>query len=73
MTLLECERFFELIKEDLTINSDNPMGSFKRRRNSQEFIKQIEENEKINLNHPIGYLDVWIQLAYSGQSETPKT
>ena len=53
----------ELIREDLTIKSDNPMGSFKGSRSSQEVLDYIEGNETINLNRPIGFLKCRRQLA----------
>ena len=53
----------ELIKEDLTIDSDKQIGSLGGRRSSQGDIKQIEGNETINLNEPIGSLEGRRQLS----------
>ena len=52
-----------MIEEDLTINSDKPMGLLKGRRNSKEFLDQIKDSETINLKRPIGSLEGRIQLA----------
>ena len=57
------KELLELIDEYLTINSDKPMGSFKGRRSYPEVPDQIEGNDKINLNRPIGLLKGRIQLA----------
>ena len=45
------------------------MWPFEGRRSSQEVIDQIEENETIKLNLPIGLLEGRRQLAQYGQSE----
>ena len=68
LNYLSERKVLELIKEDFSINSDKPMGSFEGRRISQEVLNQIEENETINLSCTIWYLEGRRQVAESGES-----